>query len=150
MFIARRLSSSIQAVVPPPTTMAQLDPHGTFLSGPTLRHQRIRRSDAKRRLAGEIEAMRADLAEDLARVEDSLAHMLRRFPQLGGFAASIRGSAAITRDALRTPEDVPTNQGLRLRKARLTAALRTTLCCSAQIAGAQVDELEKGRMGWGE
>jgi hypothetical protein len=77
--------------------------------------------------------------------------MRRRFPQLGDFASQITASIAITRDALRPFDATHSTEALKLRKNRLAAALRTTLCCSAQIAGAQVDELEKqGVMEWGK
>ena len=128
--------------------MVVLDPNGTFLSGPTLRH---RRSVGRRQLAREVETMRTDLADRLEHIDTGLQHMRRRFPQLGDFASQIRTSIAITRDALRPFDAPPTTQGLKLRKARLAAALRTTLCCSAQMAGAQVEELERRSAAvWGD
>ncbi len=152
MLSAKRLSATRSPIVARcdlfSNQMVVLDPNGTFLSGPTLRH---RRSVGRRQLAREVETMRTDLADRLKHIDAGLQHMRRRFPQLGDFASQITASIAITRDALR-PFDAPhSTEALRLRKNRLAAALRTTLSCSAQIADAQVDELEKqGVMEWGK
>jgi hypothetical protein len=129
--------------------MTVLDAHGTFLSGPTLRHHRALRSVGKHRLAREVESMQTELTDRLGPIHTGLEHMRRRFPQLESLAVQLRASMVITRDALsRTPDtDAPTIRRLRLHKNRLNAALRTTLYCSAQIAGAQVDELERRRVG---
>jgi hypothetical protein len=151
MFTTKHISRPPSSFVVVETIMPQLDAHGTFLSGPTLRHNRALRSVGKRQLARDIESMQTELTDRLEHIHTGLEHMRHRFPQLGDFASQITTSIAITRDALRPFDAPPTTQGLKLRKARLAAALRTTLCCSAQIAGAQVEELERRSAAvWGD
>ena len=134
--------------------MTVLDAHGTFLSGPTLRHHRALRSVGKHRLAREVESMQTELTDRLEHIHTGLEHMRRRFPRLESLAVQLRASMVITRDALSwTPgdTDAPNIKRLRLHKNRLNAALSTALCCSAQMASAQVEELERRSAAvWGD
>ena len=156
MFTTKHITRSPSSFVVVETIMPQLDAHGTFLSGPTLRHHhRALRSVGKRQLARDIESMQTELTDRLEHIHTGLEHMRRRFPQLESLAVQLRASMVITRDALlsRTPDDTdaPNIKRLRLHKNRLNAALSTALCCSAQMAGAQVEELERRRAAvWGD